>query len=84
MPPTHLLRAATAMVVPISSRRGWDAVETFEGSELTEMEMKEDIARMKSSKSDCMEFLKGVGCSARQFNKLLKGEGDFAKNYKIL
>lgn len=36
------------------------------------------------SKSDCMEFLKGVGCSARQFNKLLKGEGDFAKSYKVL
>ena len=40
--------------------------------------------KMFGSKSDCMEFLKGVGCSARQFNKLLKGEGDFAKNYKIL
>lgn len=181
-----------ALITYCNIEAGWDAVETFEGSELTEMEMKEDIARMKSifteefiegyitdimrpgfrsskvslkmyydevfkdvlksmgmwhddeeeqvvefieattdapmfrsktfkdsidrkvvnsingkkggrkkqsisiqivatgevrmfgSKSDCMEFLKGVGCSARQFNKLLKGEGDFAKNYKIL
>lgn len=36
------------------------------------------------SKSECAEYLKGVGCSSRQFNKLLKDEGDFASKYKIL
>ena len=36
------------------------------------------------SKTECAEYLKSVGCSGRQFNKLLKDEGDFASMYKIL
>lgn len=36
------------------------------------------------SKTECAEYLKSVGCSSRQFNKLLKDEGDFASKYKIL
>jgi hypothetical protein len=36
------------------------------------------------SKSECSEYMCSVGCSARQFNKLLKGEGEFAKSHKVL
>ena len=36
------------------------------------------------SKSECSEYMKSVGCSARQFNKLLKGEGEFADKYRVL
>jgi hypothetical protein len=36
------------------------------------------------SKSECSEYMKSVGCSARQFNKLMKGEGEFAEKYRVL
>ena len=36
------------------------------------------------SKSECSEYMRSVGYSARQFNKLLKGEGDLTALYKVL
>ena len=37
-----------------------------------------------SSKSECSDYLRSKGYSARQFNKLLKGEGDLSALYKVL
>jgi hypothetical protein len=36
------------------------------------------------SKSECSEYMRSLGCSARQFNKLLNGEGEFAKSHRVL
>ena len=36
------------------------------------------------SKRECSEYMRSVGYSARQFNKLLKGEGDLTALYKVL
>ena len=36
------------------------------------------------SKSECSDYMRGLGYSARQFNKLLKGEGNLTDLYKVL
>ena len=36
------------------------------------------------SKSECSDYMRSLGYSARQFNRLLKGEGELSNLYKVL